>query len=69
MKGTFSKERSTRLEGSFGTEKEHYLLRKIKARSQKTELIWLYFGVYTANTVRVSNRRQENSQQAQKLAA
>ncbi len=40
MKGILNKERSTRLEGSFGTEKEHYLLRKIKARSQKTELIW-----------------------------
>ncbi len=57
MKGILNKERSTRLEGSFGTEKEHYLLHKIKARSQKTELIWLYFGVYTANTVRVNNRR------------
>lgn len=69
MKGILNKERSTRLEGSFGTEKEHYLLRKIKARSQKTELIWLFFGVYTANAVRISNRRQENCLQAQKLAA
>ncbi|MEA5261062.1 transposase [Arcicella aquatica] len=69
MKGILNKERSTRLEGSFGTEKEHYLLRKIKARSQKTELVWLFFGVYTANAVRINNRRQENIQQAQKLAA
>ncbi len=69
IKGILNKERSTRLEGSFGTEKEHYLLRKIKARNQKTELVWLFFGVYTANAVRITNRRQENRQHVQKLAA
>lgn len=50
--------------GSFGTEKEHYSLRKIKARSHKTELIWLYFDTYTAKSVRITNRRLENGQQA-----
>ena len=28
-----TKERATRMEGSFGTDKEHFLLKKIKARN------------------------------------
>ncbi len=31
------KERATRMEGSFGTEKEHYGLKKIRAKTQKNE--------------------------------
>lgn len=34
VKALLNKERSTRLEGSFGNEKEHYLLKKIKARTR-----------------------------------
>ncbi len=34
-----SKERATRLEGSFGKDKEHYHLKKIKAKTPKTEKI------------------------------
>jgi len=30
-----TKERATRLEGSFGKEKEHYHLKKIKAKTKK----------------------------------
>ena len=40
IKHILNKERSTRLEGSFGNEKEHYLLHKIKARSPKNEEVW-----------------------------
>ena len=58
IKAVLNKERSTTLEGSFGTEKEHYGLRKIKARNPKTERIWLYFGVYTANAVKIAKRRR-----------
>jgi len=41
LRSLLSKERSTRLEGSFGTEKEHYNLRKIKARTKHTEILWI----------------------------
>jgi hypothetical protein len=34
LRSLLSKERSTRLEGSFGTEKEHYNLRKVKAGTE-----------------------------------
>ena len=48
-----SRERSTRLEGSFGTEKRHYGLDKIAARTKSTEILWIFFGVHTANAVRM----------------
>ncbi|MDR1557806.1 MAG: transposase, partial [Tannerellaceae bacterium] len=58
LRSLLSKERSTRLEGSFGTEKEHYNLRKVKARTQETEILWILFGIHTANAVRLAARQQ-----------
>ena len=67
IKALLNKERSTRLEGSFGNEKEQYLLRKIKARKPETEKVWLFFGVLTANCVLIAKRRR--NQQELKRAA
>ena len=53
IRNLLNKERSTRLEGSFGTEKQHYSLAKVKARTKKTEIIWIFFGIHTANAVRM----------------
>jgi len=53
IKQRLGKERATILEGSFGNEKNHYGLRKIKARSAETEQIWMFFGIMTANAVKV----------------
>ena len=41
--------RSTILEGSFGNEKNHYLLQKIAARNQQTETCWIFFGIFTSS--------------------
>jgi hypothetical protein len=41
------------LEGSFGTEKQHYGLDKIKARTKPNEIVWIVFGIHTANAVRM----------------
>lgn len=49
-----NKARSTVLEGSFGTEKEHYSLRKVKGRTKKTEILWIIFGIHTANFARAA---------------
>lgn len=51
-----NKERATRMEGSFGTEKQHYSLDRIKARIKKNEILWIFFGVHTANAVRIAKR-------------
>ncbi|MEM0940591.1 MAG: hypothetical protein AAGI25_12500, partial [Bacteroidota bacterium] len=53
------KTRSTRLEGSFGHEKNHYGLRKVKALSQSTENVWVFFGIMTANAVWLSKPKAE----------
>jgi hypothetical protein len=53
MRNLLNRERSTRLEGSFGTEKQHYSLDKIKARTEHTEILWIFFGIHTANAVRM----------------
>ena len=56
VRALLNKERSTRLEGSFGTEKNYYGLSKVKARKEKTEKLCIYFSVMTANAVRISKR-------------
>jgi IS5 family transposase len=56
LKKILSSARATIMEGSFGTHKQHYGLDKIKARGVKRETLWVFFGVMTANAVRISNR-------------
>jgi hypothetical protein len=47
------------MEESFETEKSHYSLGRIKARIKPTEILWVFFGVHTANAKRVATKRQE----------
>lgn len=58
MRAMLNKERGTRLEGSFGNEKNHYQLHKINARNAITERCWIFFGIMTANASIITNRRQ-----------
>lgn len=51
-----TKERATRLEGSFGTDKEHFLLNRIKARTEATERLWIFFGIHTSNALKIGRR-------------
>ena len=44
------------LEGSFGTQKPHYSLARIKARNKKTEILWIFFGIHTANVILMINK-------------
>jgi hypothetical protein len=67
MASELRKERSTRMEGSFGTEKEYYGLQKIKARTMKNEILWIFFGVHTANAVRIA-KRMAQEKHLQKVA-
>jgi hypothetical protein len=67
MRSLLAKERSTRLEGSFGNEKNHYLLNKIKAGTQSTELVWIFFGILCSNAVLLTKRRCQ-SQSSKKAA-
>jgi len=67
MRAILNKERGTKLEGSFGNEKNHYLLQKVNARNEHTEKCWIFFGMLTANASIISQRilkrkKDENSQ-------
>lgn len=61
--------RSTVMEGSFGTHKTAYGLNKIKARGAKREMTWVFFGVMTANAVKMSKRCIEEEHPPLKRAA
>ncbi|WP_345725288.1 hypothetical protein [Sinomicrobium weinanense] len=56
LKGQITKERASRLEGSFGKEKEHYHLKKVKAKTRDTEIPWIFFGIHTANCLEIGRR-------------
>lgn len=48
--------RASRLEGSFGNEKNHYSLANIMASTPATEIAWICFGMHTANAMKVGRR-------------
>lgn len=54
--------RATAMEGSFGTQKEHYDMRRIKTRKKKTEILYIFFGIHTANLVHLAERLAEQEQ-------
>jgi hypothetical protein len=54
--------RATAMEGSFGTQKEHYAMRRIKARKKKTEILYIFFGIHTANIVHLAERVAEQQE-------
>lgn len=56
LRKLIGKIRATRLEGSFGNKKNHYLLGRIKARNKFTEMAWIFFGNLTANAINIAKR-------------
>ena len=52
------------MEGSFGTQKEHYDLKKVKARTKKTEILYIFFGIHTANVVQLADRIEKRTKSA-----
>ena len=53
--------RATAMEGSFGTQKEHYDLRRVKARTKQTEILYIFFGIHTANVVQLADRIEQRA--------
>ena len=51
-----TKERVSRLEGSFGTDKEHFLLKRNLARTKETEILMIFFGIHTSNALNIGRR-------------
>ena len=53
--------RATAMEGSFGTQKEHYDLKRVKARTKQTEILYIFFGIHTANVVQLEKRIEQRA--------
>ena len=56
VKKELARVRATAMEGSFGTQKEHYGLKRINGRIKKTESLIIFFGIHTANAVQLARR-------------
>lgn len=67
MRSLLGKIRSTILEGSFGNEKNHYQMNKIKAKTQYNEQAWIFFSLLTCNAMQIAKRIQ--SAEKEKLRA
>jgi len=64
LRKELGRHRATALEGSFGNEKNHYLLDKVRARNQSTEVLWIFLGVMTCNAVQIYRRIAQQSKKA-----
>ncbi len=53
--------RATAMEDSFGIQKEHYDLRRVKVRTKRTEILYIFFGIHTANVVQLADRIEQRS--------
>ena len=56
IKKELARVRATAMEGSFGTQKEHYGRKRINGRIKKTEILIIFFGIHTANAVQLARR-------------
>ena len=48
------------LEGSFGTQKEPCDLRRVKARTKLTEILYIFFGIHTEHVVQMADSEDRN---------
>ena len=46
------------MEGSFGNEKNHYQMNKIKARTEHNEKVWIFFSLLACNAMQIAKRMQ-----------
>ena len=73
MRSILGKIRSTVLEGSFGNEKNHYQMNKIKAKTEGNERVWIFFSLLTCNAMQIAKRiqatRKDHKQEQIKTAA
>jgi hypothetical protein len=80
QRAELGKARFAELEGSYGNDKKHYGLRKIKARNEHTEIAlmilhisglktWIFFGMMTANAMKVARRKHKRLSRIRKARA
>ena len=68
IRRTINIKRATEMVGAFGKHKNHYNLNRINARTEKTELLWIFFGIHTANAVEIGKRIKQAKKQLKTVA-
>lgn len=69
LRNLISTQRATVMEGSFGDHKQHYGAGTVKAKGEKREKLWVLFATMTANAIKISKRKgQESSPPLQQAA-
>ncbi len=63
MRSILGKVRSTVMEGSFGNEKNHYQMNKIKAKTEANEKAWIFFSLLACNAMQIARRMQAKSEE------
>ena len=69
LSSEISKQRATVMEGVFGTNKDFYGLRKIRVKGEKREKLMIFFGIMTANAVKLAKRKREKENPPERKAA
>ena len=69
MRSAIATVRATQLEGSYGNDKNHYGLRKVKARNQLTEQAWIFFAMMSANAMKMARKKAHIAKEEQKTRA
>jgi transposase, IS5 family len=69
LSSEISKQRATVMEGVFGTNKDFYGLRRIRVKGEKREKLMIFFGIMTANAVKIAKRRHGKENPTERKAA
>ena len=47
------------MKSSFRTQKEQYDIKRVKARTKRTEILYIFFSIHTANVVQLADRIEQ----------
>lgn len=49
------------MKSSFRTQKGQYDIKRVKARTKRTEILYIFFGIHTANVVQQTDRIEQRA--------
>ena len=49
------------MKSSFRTQKGQYDIKRVKARTKRTEILYIFFGIHTANVVQLADRIEQRA--------
>ena len=52
------------MNSSFRTQKEQYDIKRVKARTKRTEILYIFFGIHTTNVVQLADRIEQRARLA-----